>query len=134
MSAQAGTTKETIDSRIGTLELESGYPSKATVGKLYDEMDFQRACQAYLWGLPAVGLIEWKHAHDEIFRVLNGQWVAYVSFDEKLGILTPNYTTPYIIGLVDRVPSNGGKDHRGCPAVGCRLPVVCCCLPSGVVC
>jgi hypothetical protein len=101
MSAASAPTKETVDSRIGKLELESGYPSSATVQKLYDEMDFQRACQAYLWGLPAVGLIELKHAMDEVFKVRNGQWVAMVTFDEKLGLLTPNYTTPYVAAMVD---------------------------------
>ena len=46
----SGTTpvlaQETIDTRIGKLTFESGYPSKETVQKLYDEMDVQRACQA----------------------------------------------------------------------------------------
>jgi hypothetical protein len=50
---------ETMDTRIGKLSFESGYPSKETVQKLYDEMDFQRASQAYLWGIPAVGIMEW---------------------------------------------------------------------------
>ena len=35
-----GTTTET---RIGDLEFEVGYPTTATVEKLYDEIDFQRA-------------------------------------------------------------------------------------------
>src|SRR5262245_13134138 len=79
--------------RIGELKFESGYPSMETVAKLYDEMDFQRGCQAYLWGLPAVSILEWKRAHDAVFKVRNGQFVSYTTFDEKLGILTPNYTT-----------------------------------------
>ena len=53
--------QETQKTRIGELKLESGYPSKETTATLYDEMDFQRACQAYLWGIPAVGILEWKH-------------------------------------------------------------------------
>ena len=52
--------QETLDTHIGKLTFESGYPSKETVSKLYDEMDFQRASQAYLWGIPAVGLNEWR--------------------------------------------------------------------------
>ena len=36
------------DTRIGTLTFENGFPSDATATRLYDEMDFQRACQAYL--------------------------------------------------------------------------------------
>src|SRR5262245_53123402 len=92
-------TKETVNSRIGELKFESGYPSQQTVAKLYDEMDFQPASQVYLWGLPAVGLIEFKHAQNEIFKARNGQWVGMISFDEKLGMLTPNYTTPYVVSM-----------------------------------
>ena len=90
-----------IHTRIGELTLESGYPSQKTVAKLYDEMDFQRACQAYIWGIPAVGMAEWRLAHRDIFKAKNGEMLSYLSFAEKLGILTPNYTTPYIATLTD---------------------------------
>ena len=69
--------------------------------KLYDEMDFQRAAQAYIWGIPAVGLAEWRLAHRDVFKAKNGEMLSYLDFSEKLGILTPNYTTPYIAALVD---------------------------------
>jgi hypothetical protein len=39
----------TIESRIGELSFGGRYPSDETIGKLYDEMDFQRAVQTYLW-------------------------------------------------------------------------------------
>jgi hypothetical protein len=93
--------QETIDTRVGKLTFESGYPSQETVAKLYDEMDFQRATQAYVWGIPAVGIAEWRLAHRDVLKAKNGEMLSYVSFKEKLGILTPNYTTPYIITLVD---------------------------------
>src|SRR5262249_12611693 len=48
------TQAEDIDTHIGKLSFENGYPSKETATKLYDEMDFQRATQAYLWAFPAV--------------------------------------------------------------------------------
>jgi hypothetical protein len=39
---------ETIDTRIGKLEFThdfaNGYPTDATVKKLFDALDFQRAC------------------------------------------------------------------------------------------
>jgi hypothetical protein len=37
-----------LQTRIGDLTLDNGYPSRETAGRLYDEMDFQRATQAYL--------------------------------------------------------------------------------------
>lgn len=93
--------QETLDTRIGKLTLESGYPTKETVQKLYDEMDFQRATQAYIWGIPAVGLNEWRRAHYNVFGGKNGELLSYLDFTEKLGILTPNYTTPYIATFID---------------------------------
>lgn len=92
---------KTVNTRIGPLTFESGYPSKATVQKLYDEMDFQRASQAYLWGIPAVGLNEWRRAHYKVFGAKSGEMLSYLDFAEKLGILTPNYTTPYIATFID---------------------------------
>ena len=43
-----------VQTRIGELHFENGYPSDETIDRLYDEMDFQRAVQAYIWGLPMV--------------------------------------------------------------------------------
>jgi hypothetical protein len=43
-----------VQTRIGTIELQNGYPSGGSVKKLYDETDFQRAAQAYVWATPIV--------------------------------------------------------------------------------
>lgn len=100
-AASALAAEEILETRIGKLTFESGYPSKETVQKLYDEMDFQRAAQAYIWGIPAVGLNEWRKAHFDVFKGKNGEMLSYLDFAEKLGILTPNYTTPYIATFID---------------------------------
>ena len=44
----------TINTPIGELKYEAGYPTKETAEKLYDGMDFQRDCQAYMWSMPLV--------------------------------------------------------------------------------
>jgi len=43
-----------IESSIGTLNLDYGYPSAATVDKIYDNLDRSRALQAYLLAIPIV--------------------------------------------------------------------------------
>ncbi|UCD58112.1 MAG: DUF1214 domain-containing protein [Candidatus Hydrogenedentota bacterium] len=48
----ASSWAETMKTRIGELQFTSGYPTEKTVQKIYDELDFQRAVQAYLWALP----------------------------------------------------------------------------------
>ena len=38
-----------VDTRIGQIDLLMGLPANAQVErKIYDEMDYQRACQAYI--------------------------------------------------------------------------------------
>ena len=84
-----------IESRLGKLELINGYPTDETVKKLYDDLDFQRACQAYLWALPYVAMGEWQREQRETFGAGNLQYVDYLDYKDKLGLLTANATTPY---------------------------------------
>ncbi|MFN6131643.1 MAG: hypothetical protein ACK46L_01810, partial [Synechococcaceae cyanobacterium] len=87
--------------RLGALELENGYPSKATAAKLYDELDFQRATQAYLWALPAVGFKALYDAQAKTFGARNGDVVLYQTLKDKAGMLTPNITTLYAFSFWD---------------------------------
>ena len=90
---------ETVNTRIGDLELENGYPSKETAQKLYDEMDFQRATQAYIWALPAVGFHALHLAHLNSFGAKDGDVVLYQNLKDKAGMLTPNITTLYVFSF-----------------------------------
>ena len=76
-------------------------PSKDSVTKLYDEMDLQQATQAYLWALPFVSFAQWQDAHENVFGARSGDLVLYQSYEDKLGILTANATTPYIIAFIN---------------------------------
>ena len=40
-----------MDTRIGKLNFELGFPTEETTQKVFDEIDYQRAVQAYLVGL-----------------------------------------------------------------------------------
>jgi hypothetical protein len=84
-----------VDSRLGTLKFFDGFPDDVTVGKLYDNLDFQRAVQAYLLGLPAVnmlaqgkGLMKWGPANTTI-----STWETLL--DSRTLILTANCNSPY---------------------------------------
>jgi hypothetical protein len=104
---RAATTSEGrgIETRIGRLEFThdfaNGYPTDATIDKLYDERDFQRACQAYLWALPAVSFKAWQRGVTQQLGARNGQVVAILSLEARRGILTANATTPYYLGFAD---------------------------------
>jgi len=88
-----------VESRLGKIELTNGYPTDAAAKKLYDEIDFQRACQAYLWALPLMAMQEWQREQHETFGAGNLDYVDYFTFTDKLGLLTANATTPYVMGF-----------------------------------
>jgi len=92
-------TNGTFESRLGKIELINGYPTDATAKKLYDDIDFQRACQAYLWALPLMAMVQWQSEQREKFGAANLDYVDYLSFTDKIGLLTPNATTPYVMAF-----------------------------------
>jgi hypothetical protein len=51
-----------VETRLGTLEFFDGFPEKATAEKLLDNLDFQRAVQAYLLAIPAVSQVADRNA------------------------------------------------------------------------
>ena len=90
-----------IDTRIGKLEVVNGFPTTEAAKKLFDESDFQRATQSYLWALPAVGFHGLHLSHLNIFGAKDGEIVFYVSLKDKAGMLTPNLTTIYAMSFWD---------------------------------
>jgi len=92
---------QTVETRIGKLDFELGVPTKATVEKLYDEMDFQRAVQCYLWALPIVGLEDAKQAHEQDTGARSGDLAIYEGYRNVRVFLTPNVVTTYLVGTID---------------------------------
>lgn len=96
---------ETIKTRIGELEFThdfaNGYPTDKTVKMLFNEMDFQRACQAYIWAIPAVAMSQWQYEHTKTLGAENGQIVFIESYEDRAGGLTYNSTTPYVLPFID---------------------------------
>jgi hypothetical protein len=87
---------EVISSPYGTIELEHTYMTDESSQRLYDAMDFQRACQAYIWSIPLIDMITWR---DELNRIYGtgslGVFAVLDSLKEKRGIVTANLTTQY---------------------------------------
>jgi hypothetical protein len=83
-----------VETRFGTLNFFDGFPDQASTAKLYDNLDFQRAVQAYLLGLPPVsqwanrkGMLQWGPANSTvpIFETM---------MNPRSLFLTPNNNTP----------------------------------------
>jgi hypothetical protein len=92
---------ESVDSRLGKLEFEAGYPANETVEKLYDELDFQRAVQAYLWALPMASYGAMADAHRALGADSHTVIIADKLAEPRHLALTANQDTPYMSGVLD---------------------------------
>ena len=104
------TTVDTTDSTTVAsgkeIKMDGELPSKESIPKLFDEMDFQQATQSYLWGLPIVAFAEWQYQQYKTFKATSNDLILYNSYNDRLGILTANATTPYIVSFID-LAANG---------------------------
>lgn len=97
-----GAQAQTTESRIGKLTFEKGFPTEETTRKLFDEMDYQRAVQAYLWAYPAVSFESIRIAvKSDLGTDLNDMIIADNYADPKGIWLTANDTTIYALANVD---------------------------------
>jgi hypothetical protein len=84
-----------VETRLGTLNFFDGFPDQATADTLYDNLDFQRAVQAFLFAIPAVS----QAANRDAFKSF-GPPNTFVPIFEQLQdaraiILTANNNTVY---------------------------------------
>jgi hypothetical protein len=84
-----------VETRLGTLNFLDGFPDETTVKTLFDNLDFQRAVQAYLLALPPVNqvamrkaLLQWGPANTTL-----PIWEELI--DPRYIGLTANNNTPY---------------------------------------
>ncbi|WP_091227215.1 DUF1254 domain-containing protein [Microbacterium sp. 3J1] len=90
-----------LPGRLGSLELAGDLPARHAIPTIFDELDYQLACQAYLWALPLVSYAQWKTQHYSVFGATSSDLVRYVSYRDRLGLITANATTPYILNFFD---------------------------------
>jgi hypothetical protein len=96
------TTPDKVESRIGTLEFNDGFPTDATVQKVYDNLAFQRGVQAFLNAMPG-GSTEGLRQGLASIGVDNNQTVAIFEnlMDSKSLFLTGNTESIYSVMWVD---------------------------------
>ena len=90
-----------VETRLGTLRFDSGVPDQATTDKLYDNLDFQRAVQAYLLGLPPVNQLSNKSAILSMGPANKTVPIWEQLVDSRTVELTANDNTPYSWFWVD---------------------------------
>ncbi len=96
------TTPDSVKTRLGTLSFERGFPTEETTRKLFDEMDYQRAVQAYLWAYPAVSFEAIRIGLKRDIGIdLNDFAIADNYLDARGVWLTANDTTIYAVANID---------------------------------
>jgi hypothetical protein len=92
---------DTVETRLGTLKFFNGFPDNASVEKLYDNLDFQRAVQAYLLGLPPVSQAANRNAIRELGSTNTVVPIFEQLMDSRSIFLTANTNTVYSWAWID---------------------------------
>jgi hypothetical protein len=92
-----------VETRMGSLDYEAGFPTQATVDRIYDEMDYQRAVLAHQI---SDNLVSYYSMHtgtrESIKGSKMGDLVVWENFLDTSGIvLTGNDTTVYGMAYLD---------------------------------
>ena len=98
VQAQDDAYPNEVDTHIGRLIFDHGIPTEETSEKLYYELDYHRAVQAYLWSLPIVGQAQWRQSYLDQYDMKPNQMVYATQFNDRSLILTANESTPYLFG------------------------------------
>ena len=89
-----------VDSRIGTLTFEDGFPTEETANKIYDQLDFQRAVESVMMTTPAASLTGFRNGIRE-YGPDNETAIIWPRMDSKVQLLTPNTTVIYLFLWLD---------------------------------
>jgi hypothetical protein len=86
---------EKMETAFGTLKFFDGVPDEVSTEKIYDYLDFQRAVQAYLLGLPPVNQLANRRAILRMGPVNTTVPIWETMVDSRTVELTANDNTPY---------------------------------------
>ena len=115
---------------IGEIRTVNEYPTAETLDRLYDELDFQRACQVFLRNITASSMYSFREGLRRDLGATTAQH--YVTwdgpFDANSLLLTPNSETVYGLGI-SRSRRTGRRSSRR-PRARRRLPGGFSCPPS----
>jgi hypothetical protein len=96
------------ETRSGVLEFEAnGYPTDETVRRIKEEVDYQRAVQAYIHFVAAIGMMQWRNGHFGALGGKPGDLIVYRTTEQKMPILTANDTTTYVITFAELSDTGG---------------------------
>ncbi|MGH8068572.1 MAG: DUF1254 domain-containing protein [Candidatus Entotheonellia bacterium] len=95
------TTPDKVETRIGTLDFKDGMPSKETIDKVYDNLDFTHAFEAFVNTMQGVSIHALRKGFLSIGVKDNEVLVYSELMDAKSLFLTANADTVYYMGILD---------------------------------
>jgi hypothetical protein len=95
------TTPDKVESRLGTLDFKDGAPSKATLEKAYDQIDFTHSYNAFVNTMQGVSLVAARRGFLEAGVKDNEILIFSELMDAKSLFLTANADTVYFLGFID---------------------------------
>ncbi len=95
------TTPDKVESRIGTLDFKDGAPSKETLAKIYDNLDFKHAFDAFVNTMQGVNAAAIRKGFLDVGVKDNEILVFSTLMDSKSLFLTANADTVYFVGFID---------------------------------
>ena len=95
------TTPDKVETRIGTLDFKDGAPSKATLERAYDQIDFTHAYNAFVNTMQGVSLVAAHRGFLEAGVKDNEILIFSELMDAKSLFLTANADTVYFLGFID---------------------------------
>jgi hypothetical protein len=94
-------TPDRLETRLGTLELVDGVPTRETTETVYDHLDFTHALNAYLNGFPGASTQALLNGFHEAGVEDNSILIFSELMDSNSLFLTANADTVYFVGVVD---------------------------------
>jgi hypothetical protein len=94
-------TPNKVETRIGTLDFRDGAPSKETVDRVYDQIDFTHAYEAFVNTMSGVSINSLRKGLQSVGVKDNEVIVFSELMDAKSLFLTANADTIYAIGILD---------------------------------
>jgi hypothetical protein len=95
------TTPDKVETRVGTMEFKDGMPSKETIDKVYDNLDFTHAFEAFVNTYQGVNMAAGRKGFLSIGVKDNEVLIFSELMDAKSLFLTTNADTVYFLGWID---------------------------------
>jgi hypothetical protein len=95
------TTPDKVETRIGPLDFKDGMPSRDTVAKVYDNLDFTHAFNAFVNTYQGVNMAAGRKSFLSIGVKDNEVLIFSELMDAKSLFLTTNADTVYFLGWID---------------------------------